>query len=116
MLVAIFITDYGAGVHLPADAGRVNLAKLYTEPPFNKPGVYPVGPGRYEVRMVAGIWVFTPNEIRVPAGSTVEFIATSRDIVHGLFIHGANVNVMLLPGQVSRVTVWPTGNARVVKG
>jgi cytochrome c oxidase subunit 2 len=104
MLVAIIITAYGAGVHLPTDAGRVNPATLYTAPPFNKPGVYPVGPGRYEVRMVAGIWVFTPNEIRVPAGSTVEFIATSRDIVHGLLIHGVNVNVMLLPGHVSRVT------------
>ena len=33
--------------------------------------------------MVAGIWVFTPNEIHVPAGSTVTFVATSRDVVHG---------------------------------
>ncbi len=104
MLVAIIITAYGAGVHLPTDAGRVNPATLYTAPPFNKPGVYQVGPGRYEVRMIAGIWVFTPNVIRVPAGSTVEFVATSRDIVHGLLIHRANVNVMLVPGQVSRVT------------
>jgi len=63
-----------------------------------------VGPGRYEVRMVAGIWSFAPNEIRVPAGSTVTFVATSRDVVHGLFIPRANVNVMLIPGQVARVT------------
>lgn len=56
-------------------------------------------PGRYEVRMVAGIWVFTP--IRVLAGSTVTFVATSRDLVDGFFIRGANVNVMLLPCQVA---------------
>jgi cytochrome c oxidase subunit 2 len=54
--------------------------------------------------MVAGIWSFTPNLIRVPAGSTVTFVATSRDVVHGLFIPKTTVNVMLLPGQVARVT------------
>ncbi|MBI2881097.1 MAG: cytochrome c oxidase subunit II [Candidatus Tectomicrobia bacterium] len=104
MLVALLLTAFGVGVHLPADEGRVNPAALATTAPFNKPGVHPVAPGRYEVRMLAGIWFFAPNEIRVPAGSTVEFIATSRDVVHGLLIQGANVNVMLLPGQVSRVT------------
>jgi cytochrome c oxidase subunit II len=40
----------------------------------------------------------------VPAGSTVTFIATSRDVVHGLMIHKADVNVMLLPGQIARAT------------
>jgi cytochrome c oxidase subunit 2 len=54
--------------------------------------------------MVAGIWSFTPNEVRVPAGSTVTFVATSRDIIHGLHVDRHNVNVMLLPGQIARVT------------
>ena len=72
--------------------------------PFDQPGVVQVGPGRYEVRMTSQIWSFAPNEIRVPAGSTVTFVATSKDIVHGLFIPGANVNAMLLPGQITRVS------------
>lgn len=104
MLVALVVTAFGVGIHLPGNEGRVNPTRVAETPPFNQPGVLQVGPGRYEVRMVAGIWVFTPNEIRVPAGSTVTFVATSRDVVHGLFIRGANVNVMLLPGQVARVT------------
>jgi cytochrome c oxidase subunit 2 len=54
--------------------------------------------------MVAQVWSFAPYEIRIPAGSTVTFIATSRDVVHGLFIPRTTVNVMLLPGQVARVT------------
>jgi cytochrome c oxidase subunit 2 len=66
--------------------------------------VVQTGPDRYEVRMIAGIWSFTPNEIRVPAGSTVTFVATSRDVVHGLHVDRHNVNVMLLPGQIARVT------------
>jgi cytochrome c oxidase subunit 2 len=104
MLAALIVTAFGAGIHVPGEEGRVEVTQLATTAPFDQPGVVEVGPGRYEVRMVAGIWSFTPNEIRVPAGSTVTFVATSRDVVHGLFIPRANVNVMLLPGQVSRVT------------
>lgn len=104
MLVALVVTAFGVGVHVPGDAGRVDPTKLATTAPFDKPGVFQVAPGRYEVRMVAQIWSFTPHEIRVPAGSTVTFIATSRDVVHGLFIPRTTVNVMLLPGQIARVT------------
>jgi len=104
MLVALVVTAFGVGIHLPGDHGRVDPARLATTPPFDRPGVVEVGPGRYEVRMVAGVWAFTPGEIRVPAGSTVTFLATSRDVVHGLLIHAANVNLMLLPGQVARAT------------
>ena len=104
MLVALMVTAFGAGIHLPGNEGRVNPTKLATTAPFDKPGVVEVGPGRYEVRMVAQVWTFAPNEIRVPAGSTVTFVATSRDVVHGLFIPHANINMMLLPGQVGRVT------------
>jgi cytochrome c oxidase subunit 2 len=104
MLVALVVTAFGAGFHLPGDEGRVDSTKLATTVPFDKPGVIQVAPGRYEVRMVAQIWSFTPREIRVPAGSTVTFIATSRDVVHGFFIPRTTVNVMLLPGQVARVT------------
>jgi cytochrome c oxidase subunit 2 len=104
MLVALVVTAFGVGVHLPSDAGRVDVTKLAETPPFDQPGVIQTGPDRYEVRMIAGIWSFTPNEVRVPAGSTVTFVATSRDIVHGLHVDRHNVNVMLLPGQIARVT------------
>ena len=104
MLVALVVAAFGAGHHLPGNEGRVNPTKLATTAPFDKPGVVQIAPGRYEVRLVAQIWTFMPSEIRVPAGSTVSFVATSRDVVHGLFIPQTNVNVMLLPGQVARVT------------
>jgi cytochrome c oxidase subunit 2 len=104
MLAALTVTAFGAGIHLPSDAGRVDPAKLAQTAPFDTPGVVQVGPDRYEVHLIGQIWTFTPNEIRVPAGSTVTFVATSRDVVHGLIVPGANVNTMLLPGQVARVT------------
>jgi cytochrome c oxidase subunit 2 len=83
---------------------RVTPALVAQTAPFDAPGVKQTGPGRYEVVLTSQIWAFAPNEIRVPAGSTVTFIATSRDVVHGLLIPRARVNVMLLPGQVARVT------------
>lgn len=104
MLSALMVTTFVAGLHLPGVAGRVSPAKVSLTAPFNHPGIVQVGPEEYEATVVAQIWAFTPNVIRVPQGSTVTFIATSRDVVHGFMVHDADVNVMLLPGQVSRVT------------
>lgn len=104
MLAALTVTAFGAGIHLPSVGGRVSPTRVTETAPFDQLGVVQVAPGRYEVRMTSQIWSFAPGEIRVPAGSTVTFVATSKDVVHGLFIPGVNVNAMLLPGQVTRVT------------
>ena len=104
MLAALTVTAFGAGIHLPSVAGRVDPAKLNETPPFDKPAVVQVAPDHYMVYLTGQIWTFSPNEIRVPVGSRVTFMATSRDVVHGLMIHGANVNTMLLPGQIALVS------------
>jgi cytochrome c oxidase subunit 2 len=103
MLVALAVTAFGAGVHLPSEAGRVDPLRVTETAPFDTLGVKQIAPGQYEVRMLAQIWAFSPAEIRVPAGSTVHFWVTSKDVVHGLFIPRANVNVMVLPGQIAHV-------------
>jgi len=41
-----------------------------------------------------------PPELRVPEGSEVTFVATSKDVIHGFLLRAANINAMLLPGQV----------------
>ena len=104
MLAALLVTAFGAGIHVPSVAGRIDPTRVTETAPFDQPGVVQTEPVSYEVRMIGQIWAFTPNEIRVPVGSTVTFVATSKDVIHGLFIPGANVNVMLIPGQISRVT------------
>ena len=103
MLVALTVTAFGAGVHLPSAAGRVDPLRVTETAPFDTLGVKQIAPGQYEVRMLAQIWAFSPAEVRVPAGSTVHFWVTSKDVVHGLFIPRANVNVMVLPGQIAHV-------------
>lgn len=55
--------------------------------------------------MIAQVFLFTPNEIEVPAGSEVTFILTSRDVIHGFKIVGTSVNMMVVPGQISKLTV-----------
>jgi cytochrome c oxidase subunit II len=48
--------------------------------------------------------VFNPTQVRVPAGSSVTFYLTSVDVQHGFQIERTNVNMMVLPGQVSKLT------------
>ncbi len=107
--VAIAISAFSYGIQLPAPEQRVDPNVITT------PGVSafadPVderlrelGPGRYEVYILAQTWAFLPNEIRIPAGSTITFYVTSRDVVHGFQIERTNINMMVIPGQVSRLT------------
>ena len=104
MLAALLVTAFGSHIHLPGQAMTINPAQIDTTAPFDQPGLVEVGPGRYEARIIAGIWLFNPSELRVPEGSEVTFVGTSRDVIHGLFLPDADVNVMLIPGQVTRIT------------
>lgn len=92
------------GIHLPGRAGRVDPQTVRTTAPFDRPGVRQVGPGRYEAVVVGQVWSFVPAEIRVPAGAEVTFVATSPDVLHGFHVEGTRINMMLIPGQVSRTT------------
>lgn len=104
MLVALILTAFAIGIHLPGQTATVDPRRLAQTPPFDRPGLREVRPGQYEAVVIGQIWSFTPNEIQVPAGATVTFIATSRDVVHGFRIQGTTVNGMLIPGQVTRLT------------
>lgn len=91
------------GVELPGRAGRVDPENLTA--PFDQPGLRQIGPGEYEVVLVAQTWSFAGSEeLRVPAGSTVHFKVTSRDVIHGFYIRDVLVNSMVIPGQVTEVT------------
>lgn len=104
-LAAIAISVFAHGITLPGAESRFDPSAVLQKPPFDKPGVFEIGPGRYEVYLVGMIWSFAPNEIRVPAGATVTFRATSRDVTHGIQIQNTRLNLMLLPGLISTGTV-----------
>lgn len=104
MLVAIALAGFGLGVQLPGEAGAIDPRTIANQAPFNEPGVYEMAPGKYQVIMVAQTWAFNPKEVRLPVGAEVTFKITSRDVTHGIMLEGTNVNIMILPGQISEVT------------
>ncbi|HEU4642985.1 MAG TPA: cytochrome c oxidase subunit II [Gemmatimonadaceae bacterium] len=101
-MAALVWATVAMGIHLPGPAGRIDPKTVYRTPPFDHPGVRQVAPGRYEAVLVAQTWAFNPPVIRVPAGADVEFIATTVDVIHGFDIEGTRLNMMLIPGQISR--------------
>ena len=101
---ALIYATLGEHIHLPGDAGRIDPRAVYTTAPFDQPGVRMTAPGKYEAVMIAQAWAFIPREIRVPAGAEITFTATTIDILHGFNIEGTRLNMMLIPGQISRNT------------
>ncbi|MFP8958037.1 cupredoxin domain-containing protein [Natrialbaceae archaeon A-CW3] len=72
---------------------------------FEDPRVEQVGENEFEVYAVAMTFVFQPDPIEVPADSEVTFYVTSRDVIHSFTVVGTNTNTMVIPGEVSVMTV-----------
>jgi len=113
-IIAIFMVVIGAssvayGLHPPSHVETIEPSKVFSDPRFSGLGEPIVLPdGTIEVRMVAIMFAFAPNEVRVPAGRRVRFRLTSADVTHGFMISGTNANTMLLPGYISQfTTVFP---------
>lgn len=78
--------------------------QVRSTPPFDKPGVYPLGGNEYQAVILAQVFSFLPSETVVPAGATIRFQVTSPDVVHGIAIPGTNVNMMVVPGHITEFT------------
>lgn len=105
-IAAIIYATADGHAALPEPAERVDPKTLDAEgSEFAEPGLKEVGPNEYDLVMVAQAWAYTPQEVTVPKGSKVNLRVTSRDVVHGLRIPHTNVNAMIIPGQVTEVTV-----------
>ena len=118
-LVAIFASIGEAGIHLPTDEDQVDVNDLdfaATEgnpAPFNNLGSRSYTGSEsdidWEVVLLAKAWNFSDGSgdaiptITVPRGARVEFVITSTDTVHGIFISDVAVNAMVIPGQITRV-------------
>ena len=121
LLIVGFISTivYGAvgpGVDMVDEAGGTVDADLIGDqaydqvPNFQEPTqlAQHVEGDRYEAYIVASRFRFNPGSgtpLTVPAGSTVTLHVTSPDVLHGFEVVGTNVNVMVIPGQVSEMTV-----------
>lgn len=103
---AVLTTGLMYGFQVPVPEAQVD-PKLVATPgatSFGEPGLRELSPGVYEVRILAQTWFFTPKELKVKVGSKITFYFTSKDVQHGVHVDATNINMMILPGQVSKLT------------
>jgi cytochrome c oxidase subunit 2 len=103
----IAMVDQSGGTIDPATVQEGNFDQV---PNFEEPtqNASHVSGDRYEVYVIARQFGFSPGSgdpIRVPAESKVTMHITSPDVMHGFELVGTNVNTMVIPGQVTEVTV-----------
>lgn len=107
MVVFIGVLSFNAfalGRHPPGHAELIRPEDVFTDPRTSPTGVLEVAPGKYEVRMAAFTFAFEPSEVHVPAGAEVTFVLATTDVIHGFEVAGTNVNAMVIPGRITRVT------------
>ena len=109
ILLLIGTVTYGAvgpGIAMVADDEQpIDAQNLDESDRFSEPRVEQVGENEYAAYVVAYQFGFTPDPIVVPENSTVTFYVTSRDVIHGFEVVGTNANTMVIPGEVSTLTV-----------
>ncbi|MFD1569797.1 cytochrome c oxidase subunit II [Halorubrum laminariae] len=109
ILFLIGTVTYGAvgpGVAMVADSEQpIDAQNLDESERFADPGVEQVGENEYAAYVVARQFSFQPDPIVVPADSTVTFYVTSADVIHGFEVVGTNANTMVIPGEISTLTV-----------
>jgi len=105
-LIILGIMAFSMGMKPPSEHHHtVDPMKVSETAPFDKPGLNQIGRNHYEAIMTAYAFGYEPSEpMEVTVGSKVDFIVTSSDVVHGFAIVGTNVNMMIVPGEVSHIT------------
>lgn len=107
LVLSMVVTGYqtfALGMGPPSNTETIDPQKVDETAPFDEPGVYKTGENQYEVVMTLQIFSFTPGDIEIPAGAEVTFTMTSKDVVHGFQIAGTNVNAMVMPGHIQKIT------------
>ncbi|HEX9691909.1 MAG TPA: cytochrome c oxidase subunit II [Gemmatimonadales bacterium] len=89
----------------PSHVETVDPRSIWTDARFANRGVTVAADGSVTVTLIAMMYAFQPNEIRVPPGRPVTFRIASADVVHGFQIVGTNGNTMIVPGYVSQFTM-----------
>jgi len=67
------------------------------------PGVI-LSAGEREVRILARQYAYVPGVLRVSQGDQVTLVLEAEDVTHGLYLDGYAVDLVAVPGRVSRAT------------
>jgi cytochrome c oxidase subunit 2 len=102
IISTLFVLTLFGVAALAINMFHVGLPTCLTDiKPFLKGEVIAHSPDHFEVHYVSRMWAFDPVEVVVPAGSTVDFYISARDVTHGLILIGTDLNLMAVPGVVN---------------
>lgn|SRR5690606_6255903 len=105
-LLVVGVAAFAMGMNPPHSGHYVPIdpTKVDETAPFDNPGLRKISDKHYEAVMTGFLFGYDPGTMEVPAGSTVDFTITSKDVVHGFQIVGTNVNMMVLPGEITTIS------------
>jgi heme/copper-type cytochrome/quinol oxidase subunit 2 len=63
--------------------------------------IQPTAPQEWTFRIEAGQFAYSPSELKVKPGDTVNIQLVSTDVVHGLYVDGYNIDIEAEPGQTT---------------
>lgn len=92
------------GMGPPSNMETIDPQKVDETAPFDNPGITEIDENEYEVVMILSVFSFNPSNIEIPAGATVHFTMTSKDVIHGFQVVGTNLNAMVTPGHIQKIT------------
>ena len=107
LIATIIYGAIGPGIEMvDASGGTVDASDPTASDNFREPGVYCNDDlTACDAYVIAQQFAFQPDPVVVPAGAEVTFHVTSTDVIHGFSVAGTNLNVMVIPGQVTKATV-----------
>jgi cytochrome c oxidase subunit 2 len=103
-IAAVAVAGFALGFQVPGEETRVDPATITSSGPFSNPGLREIAPSEFEAYIVARQFVFDPNEIVVPVGAEVTIYVTAADVQHGFKVTDTNINMQVVPGQVSKLS------------
>ncbi|WP_394119859.1 cytochrome c oxidase subunit II [Planococcus donghaensis] len=100
LAIQTFYLEMGPPSHAEMmDPQEVRESELFADAELTE-----IGDNEYEIAIVAEMFAFQPGDLEIPAGATVHFTLASPDVTHGFKITDTNVNVMVVPGHISKVS------------
>ena len=66
--------------------------------------VQPIAPQERSFRIEAGQFAYSPSELQVNRGDTINIQLVSTDVVHGLYIDGYDISIKADPGETTTLT------------
>jgi cytochrome c oxidase subunit 2 len=100
----VSVAGFAMGFQLNGAESEVDPRTVLDTEPWASPGLRQISDDQFEAFVVSKTWAFEPRELEVPVGATIDIYVTSPDLQHGFKVTDTNINMMVVPGQVSKVT------------